>query len=279
MRSLYDQLALSTARKVTRTYSTSFSLAVRMLAPSIRQDIHNIYGFVRLADEIVDSFHGYDKNRMLDDLEKDTWAAIQSGLSINPVIHAFAQTVRTYSIDKEHITAFLTSMRADLEVNNYSTKSAIDAYIYGSADVVGLMCLKVFVHGNQAEYERLKDAAMRLGSAFQKVNFLRDIQQDSIELNRSYFPNVDFNAITAEQKEAIIAEIRDDFAHAFHGLKQLPLSSRSGVYLAYRYYLKLLNMIDRTHSEHLLSTRIRVSNASKLMVLMESRIRLGFQLL
>lgn len=279
MRSLYDQVALSTARKVTRTYSTSFSLAVRMLAPSIRQDIHNIYGFVRLADEIVDTFHGFEKRRMLDDLERDTWNAIDCGLSINPIVHAFAQTVRAYGIDPKHITAFLASMRADLDVTNYTTKSAIDAYIYGSADVVGLMCLKVFVHGNQAEYERLEAPAMRLGSAFQKVNFLRDIQQDSIELQRSYFPNVDFNAIDTEQKKQIISEIRDDFAQAFQGLKQLPLSSRSGVYLAYRYYLKLLNKIENTHSEQLLSTRIRVSNASKLLVLMESRIRLSFQML
>jgi phytoene/squalene synthetase len=191
MKELFDNVSYDCSKLVTKSYSTSFSLAVKMLSPKIRKDIYNIYGFVRFADEIVDTFHEYDKEKLMDNFEKNYYLALEQGISLNPILNSFQQTVHTYKIPEEMVNAFLKSMKADLYKTQYSTKEEYDEYIYGSADVVGLMCLKVFVNGDDAMFDSLKDAAMRLGSAFQKVNFLRDLKDDYEVLNRSYFPNID----------------------------------------------------------------------------------------
>jgi phytoene synthase len=279
MKKLYDHLSHECARNVTKKYSTSFSSAVRLLAPSIRQDIHNIYGFVRVADEIVDSFHDYPKSELFNRFEQNYYHAYLNGISTNPIINAFIQTVHKYKINQELVQSFLDSMRSDLKKTNYETKEDIDLYIYGSADVVGLMCLKVFVNGDETAYKNLKEAAMRLGSAFQKVNFLRDIKDDIQVLNRSYFPDVNMHAFTQDQKQLIIKEVREDFEAAYAGVKLLPVSSRTGVYVAYRYYNKLFKQLERTAPSQIMKRRIRVSNLGKALVLIDSKLRLKFNTL
>ncbi len=279
MKHLYDNISAESAQTITKQYSTSFSLAVKLLSSDIRQHIYNIYGFVRLADEIVDTFHDYPQEHLLNQFEADYHQAVQHGLSINPVIHAFQQTVNECNITPDLVQAFLDSMRADLHKTNYTSTEELAKYIYGSADVVGLMCLKVFVKGNEAEYQRLKAPAMRLGSAFQKVNFLRDLRNDAEVLNRSYFPNLDLHAMSQEQKSMIVSEIREDFEEAYKGIAQLPTSARKGVYVAYRYYLKLFKKLEQTEPQHILQTRIRVNNATKLFVLLDSEVRLGLNVL
>lgn len=263
MKTLFDKVSHVCAKDVTKTYSTSFSSAVRMLAPSIRQDIYNIYGFVRLADEIVDTFHDYNKSDLFSRFANDVGYALRDKISLNPILNAFQETVYRCNIDQELIDAFMTSMEADLTKTNYSTKKEYEQYIYGSADVVGLMCLKVFVKGNTEMYNRLKDPAMRLGSAFQKVNFLRDLKNDFELLNRSYFPDANLNELDEQTKSAIIAEIEDDFSAGLEGIAQLPLEAKFGVYTAYMYYKALLRKLKGTPSYEIINRRIRVPNYQK----------------
>ena len=263
MKDLFDKISFDCSRNVTKSYSTSFSSAVKMLAPSIRQDIYNIYGFVRFADEIVDSFHDYDKEDLLALFEKDLELSIKNKISLNPILNAFQHTVTKYEIPNELIAAFMKSMKLDLTKTEYKTASEYNEYIYGSADVVGLMCLKVFVNGDDSKYETLKDSAMRLGSAFQKVNFLRDLKADFEDLNRTYFPNTDLSKLDEVSKLKIIEEIEADFKAGYEGLVHLPIEAKFGVYTAYIYYKKLLSKLKSTPSAEIKNTRIRVSNYQK----------------
>ena len=272
MKKLFDDISNESATLITKKYSTSFSVAVALLAPSIRQAIYNIYGFVRVADEIVDSFEGYPQEDILNRFEEEYSYALKLGISTNPIINAFQKTVIEYSIDDSLVRAFLRSMRADLSKQIYASKEEMEDYIYGSADVVGLMCLKVFVNGDTKEYDRLKDAAMSLGSAFQKVNFLRDLKQDYTHLNRTYFPNIDPENLTTEDKNKIVQEIKEDFNAAYIGIKELPKEARFGVYVAYKYYSQLLKKVDKTPAEVLMDKRIRVSNLLKTYLLFQSYI-------
>jgi phytoene/squalene synthetase len=263
MKSIFDQVSFDCSQNVTKSYSTSFSSAVKMLAPSIRQDIYNIYGFVRFADEIVDSFHDYNKEELFALFEKDLELALKNKISLNPILNAFQHTVFKYNIPKELIDAFIKSMKLDLTKTEYKTELEYKEYIYGSADVVGLMCLKVFVNGDIVKYEILKDAAMRLGSAFQKVNFLRDLKADYEDLNRTYFPNTDLSKLDEVSKLKIIEEIEADFKAGYEGLIHLPIEAKFGVYTAFVYYKKLLSKLKKTPSTEIKNTRIRVSNYQK----------------
>ena len=274
MKELFDQVSNDCSKLVTKRYSTSFSLAVKMLSTNIRTDIYNIYGFVRFADEIVDTFHEYDKAQLLVNFEKDYYLSKELGISLNPILNSFQQTVSKYNIPDEMVQAFLKSMKADLFKTEYQTKAEYDEYIYGSADVVGLMCLKVFVNGNNEMYEELKDAAMRLGSAFQKVNFLRDLKDDFELLNRSYFPNVDLGQLNTVSKQLIIDEIEADFEYAYkNGILKLPVEAKFGVYMAYRYYTRLLVKLKAVPSEKIMDTRIRISNPMKINLLARSYVK------
>jgi phytoene/squalene synthetase len=238
-----------------------------MLAPSIRQDIYNIYGFVRFADEIVDSFHDYDKAKLFNLFESDLEDALENKISLNPILNSFQHTVNQYDISKDLIDAFMKSMKLDLHKTEYKTPEEYHEYIYGSADVVGLMCLKVFVNGNDAKFDELKESAMRLGSAFQKVNFLRDLKADYEELNRTYFPNTDLNKLDESSKQLIIAEIEADFEAGYEGIRRLPLEAKFGVYTAYVYYKKLLSKLKKTPSLAIKNTRIRVPDYQKVGLL------------
>ena len=280
MKALFDQVSNNCSRLVTKKYSTSFSLAVKMLSPEIRTAIYNIYGFVRFADEIVDSFHAYDKEKLINKFEADYYEALEDGISLNPILNAFQKTVFQYQISDDLVQAFLKSMKADLHKTEYTTKEEYDSYIYGSADVVGLMCLRVFVNGDTEKYNEIKDAAMRLGSAFQKVNFLRDLKDDIDNLNRSYFPNVDLRALNNESKNQIINEIEEDFEVAFkEGILKLPVEAKFGVYIAYRYYRKLLNKLKNTPSSKILETRVRISNPMKINLLARSFVKYKLNLI
>ncbi len=263
MKDLFDQVSFDCSRNVTKSYSTSFSSAVKMLAPNIRQDIYNIYGFVRFADEIVDSFHDYNKEALFYLFENDLELALKNKISLNPILNSFQNTVHKYEIPGELIDAFMKSMKLDLSKTEYKTVSEYNEYIYGSADVVGLMCLKVFVKGDDVKYESLKDSAMRLGSAFQKVNFLRDLKADFEDLNRTYFPNTDLSKLDEKSKLKIIEEIEADFKAGYEGLILLPIEAKFGVYTAYSYYKKLLAKLKNTPSAEIKNTRIRVSNYQK----------------
>ena len=267
MKALFDTVSYACSKSATSYYSTSFSSAVNLLGLSIRADIHNIYGFVRFADEIVDSFHDFDKDYLFNKFENDLEESLVDKISLNPILNAFQHTVNKYNIDYDLIKAFMKSMRMDLHKNDYNTTQEYKEYIYGSADVVGLMCLKVFVNGDNEKYNQLKDAAMRLGSAFQKVNFLRDLKDDVEVLERSYFPHINLRNLAQESKESIIKEIEEDFAEAYKGIIQLPADAKFGVYTAYRYYSKLLKKLKATPSEKILNTRIRVSNPIKMSLL------------
>jgi phytoene/squalene synthetase len=274
MKELFDSVSNDCSKLVTKSYSTSFSLAVNMLSAEIRKDIYNIYGFVRFADEIVDTFHDYDKEQLMIHFERDYYLSKEQGISLNPILNSFQQTVKKYNITDEMVQAFLKSMKADLSKTEYKTKEEYDDYIYGSADVVGLMCLKVFVNGNEEMYETLKDAAMRLGSAFQKVNFLRDLKDDFELLNRSYFPNVDLGKLNAISKQLIIDEIEADFDYAYkHGILKLPIEAKFGVYMAYRYYRRLLQKLKAVPSEKIMDTRIRISDPMKINLLARSYVK------
>jgi phytoene synthase len=274
MKELFDKISDESATIITRNYSTSFSIAVRLLAPSIRQAIYNIYGFVRVADEIVDSFEGYPKEDLLNRFEEEYEFSLQSGISTNPVINAFQKTIKEYDINTELVQAFLRSMRADLKKQVYQNQQEIQDYIYGSADVVGLMCLKVFVKGDEDKYLKLKEPAMKLGSAFQKVNFLRDLNEDFESLHRTYFPNINPENISEYDKHRVVQEIKEDFEEAYKGIVKLPKEAKLAVYVAYMYYLNLLKKIERTPSRILKEKRIRVSNWSKVLLLVESYFKL-----
>lgn len=279
MKKLFDQVSESCSRIVTESYSTSFTLATKMLDSSIRQDIYNIYGFVRFADEIVDSFHNYDKKELLNLFEKDLKKSIENKISLNPILNSFQKTIHNYQIDYELVDSFLNSMKLDLDKKKYLTKKEFNQYVYGSADVVGLMCLKVFVKGNKNQYNDLRPYAMSLGSAFQKVNFLRDLKADHDGLNRSYFPNLNIDEFDEPSKKIILDEIDKDFKHALKGIFKLPSSARFGVYTAYKYYLKLLNKLRKTHPLKIKSTRIRVPNYQKVNVLARSYVRYRLNIL
>lgn len=280
MKQLFDEVSYSCSKLVTQKYSTSFSLATKMLSPKIRVAIYNIYGFVRFADEIVDSFHEYDKESLLERFENEYYTAKNDGISLNPILNAFVHTVKRYQITDDLVQAFLKSMKADLFKNEYKTEEEYNAYIYGSADVVGLMCLKVFVNGDEVRYNQLKAPAMRLGSAFQKVNFLRDLKDDVEVLNRSYFPNVDLKKLDAKSKETIIKDIESDFDFAFqNGILKLPVEAKFGVFMAYRYYKKLLKKLKATPSSKIMDTRIRISNPMKINLLARSYVKYKLNLI
>lgn len=279
MKSIFDTVSQECSKLVTNAYSTSFSMATKMLSDSIRQDIYNIYGFVRFADEIVDTFHDFDKEKLFKNFEIDLERALEDKISLNPILNAFQHTYHKYGIDKHLVDAFMNSMRLDLHKKDYLTDQEYKAYIYGSADVVGLMCLRVFVNGNNATYEELKDSAMRLGSAFQKVNFLRDLKADFEDLSRTYFPNTDLNHLDETSKKAIIADIEKDFEEGLKGIKRLPLEARFGVFMAYRYYNKLLDKLKKTPALQIKSTRIRVPNYKKVELLTRSYVKYQLNLL
>ena len=273
MKALFDNVSFDCSKKLTKAFSTSFSFSSRLLPPDQREAIYATYSFVRVADEIVDTYHDYPQEKLLDRFERDLNEALETRISTNPILNAFQQTVYTYNIEREMIDAFLKSMRLDLQKKEYKTKEEYQEYIYGSADVVGLMCLKVFVEGDNETYEKLRDSAMKLGSAFQKVNFLRDLKNDMETLERSYFPHIDFQHLTKEVKNSIIKEIVQDFDEAFVGIRMLPDSSRLAVYVAYVYYKKLLRIIRRKKPEVIMQSRIRVSNAFKMWLLFKSYLR------
>ena len=272
MKSVFDDVSVQCSKLTTRAYSTSFSLGIYFLNQRLRNPIYSIYGFVRFADEIVDSFHGYDKKYLLQKFKEDTAEAIENRISLNPILNAFQQVIHQYNIDLGLVEKFLQSMEMDLDKISYS-KEKYDQYILGSAEVVGLMCLYVFTESNMDLYRELKPFAMKLGAAFQKVNFLRDIKADYQTLERSYFPDVDIQQFTPEAKAKIEFEIEEDFKEAFIGIKKLPSSSKGGVYLAYVYYKSLFKKIKNVSAEHVLTQRIRISNAEKLRLMVNSMMQ------
>lgn len=279
MKKLFDEVSRQSSRNVTRMYSTSFYAGVRCLDKKIRDDIHAIYGFVRFADEIVDTFHDFDKETLLCEFKNDTYLALDRKISLNPILNSFQETVHKYQIDLKLIEQFLHSMEMDLTKLEYND-SRYKEYILGSAEVVGLMCLKVFVYGNQAEYERLTPFAMKLGSAFQKINFLRDLKDDVNELGRVYFPHISaINNLSLEEKLAIEEEIEAEFDEAYKGIIQLPKSSRFGVYLSYVYYTRLLREIKGRTIKELMQNRISVPNNTKWFLFFKSYVRNSINLI
>ncbi len=269
---LYHATCAECSKLITTRYSTSFSLGIRVFHKRLRTPIYAIYGFVRFADEIVDTFHEYDKSSLFERFRKETYQAIDEKISLNPVLHAFQQTVHQYNIEHELIEAFLRSMEMDLHKDAYDP-SGYDEYIYGSAEVVGLMCLRVFVEGNEEAYQKLKEPARKLGAAFQKINFLRDIKSDFDERGRVYFPGVSFQSFTNDQKLQIERDIKSDFDEALEGIRSLPESSRFGVYLAYKYYTQLFAKISRASAQHVAEKRFRVSDKRKIYLLFSSALR------
>lgn len=278
MKQLFDDLSYRISKETTKQYSTSFSLGILALSASIRNPIYAIYGYVRLADEIVDSFHGYNKEKLLTKFKEDTFSALEDGISLNPILHSFQETVHEYNIDVQLIIQFLRSMEMDLQKIDYNS-DLYKEYILGSAEVVGLMCLQIFVNGDKEQYEKLKPYAMILGSAFQKVNFLRDMKDDYYTLGRSYFPNLDFSRFDNNAKLSIEKEIQEEFRQALIGIKMLPPSSRFGVYLAYRYYISLFRKIKRKSATTILSERIRISNGAKISLMMSCYVQYKTSLL
>ena len=268
METLYTQTAFDCSELITKTYSTSFSLGIRTLNKRYHSSIYAIYGFVRYADEIVDTFHSHDKASLLARFKADTYKSIEEGISLNPVLHSFQAVVNQFKIDHDLIEAFLISMEMDLSKTDYDDP-LYKKYIYGSAEVVGLMCLKVFLDGDEDAYQKLLPPAKSLGSAFQKVNFLRDIKSDYDERGRVYFPGVDFNSFDREEKKQIEIDIQKDFDDAIAGIKMLPKGVRGGVYLAYIYYTVLFKKISRLSPEKVKSERIRVPNSRKFTLLIK----------
>ena len=278
MKKLYDEISSESSKMITRKYSTSFSLGIYYLDRGIHEPIYSIYGFVRLADEIVDSFHGYDKENLLKKFREDTMQAIEDKISLNPVLNSFQAVYHQYNIDWELVDLFLNSMEMDLNKTSYNPEQ-YDKYILGSAEVVGLMCLRVFTDNDDSLYKKLKPYAMKLGSAFQKVNFLRDVKADFEALGRTYFPSVDMMNFSEADKSRIEAEIEDEFNEALIGIKQLPENSRKGVYLAYYYYKKLFMKIRRLPPDRILDARIRIPNIQKIALFFQSSLRLKFNTL
>jgi len=278
MMQLFHEVSNECSRITTRRYSTSFSSAIKLLHKSLQQDIYNIYGFVRFADEIVDTFHAYNKKDLLNEFREETYAAIERKISLNPILHSFQQTVHLYNIDICLIDTFFHSMELDLNKKQYD-KTAYSQYIYGSAEVVGLMCLYIFCEGNQNLYDELKGYAQNLGAAFQKVNFLRDIKNDFENLDRVYFPICDFRNFTESEKRTIEADIQNDFDNAYKGILRLPIKARFGVYVAYKYYLSLFQRIKKLQPQTILQQRIRIPNYGKAMILAKAGLRLQLNLL
>jgi phytoene/squalene synthetase len=278
MKVIFDTLSHEMSELTTKRYSTSFSLGISFLDKSLHKPIYAIYGFVRFADEIVDSFHGFNKTELLADFKKQTYQAIEEGISLNPILNSFQWVVNKYNIDHELIETFLQSMEMDLDKQTYD-ESKYELYILGSAEVVGLMCLRIFVEGDQKEYERLKPAAMKLGSAFQKINFLRDLKADYKELGRTYFPGINLNDFNLDTKIDIEADIEIDFQLGFEGIKQLPKKARFGVYMAYIYYYKLFKKIKSTSAQTILHERIRIPNNKKYRLFLSSYIRHNLNLI
>ena len=271
MKALFDSSSVNCSKLITKTYSTSFSLGIKLFAPSIRPAIYSIYGFVRYADEIVDSFHDYEQETLLNEFEEEYRKSLQRKISLNPIINSFQEIVLKYDLH-QYVDAFLTSMRHDLDKTEYNTKEEYNDYIYGSADVVGLMCLRVFVNNDNEKFDHLKESAQYLGSAFQKVNFLRDFKDDINDLGRSYFPELETNTLTKSAKESILEDIENDFAEAYKGIVQLPLESRLGVFVAYKYYSKLLKKLKRADTTSIMNSRIRISNPLKFLILTKAYI-------
>lgn len=272
MKKLFDELSYKISKQTTKQYSTSFSLGILALSPKIRNSIYAIYGYVRLADEIVDSFHGFDRTTLLARFREQTNQALEEKISLNPILQAFQETIHRYEIDVQLINQFLKSMEMDLQKIDYDSE-LYKEYILGSAEVVGLMCLHIFVDGNKEKYNQLKPSAMKLGSAFQKVNFLRDMKDDYQILGRTYFPNVDISYFDNVVKSQIEKEIYAEFEEALEGIKKLPNSSRFGVYLAYRYYISLFRKIKRTSAHNIINQRIRISNGRKFSLMMSSYVQ------
>ena len=275
---LFYTVSRACSKLTTETYSTSFSSAIRLLHTDLQTPIYNVYGFVRFADEIVDTFHAHDKIALLTEFRQATFAAIERGISLNPILQSFQETVNQYHINTDLITAFFRSMEMDLSENFYN-QDGYNEYIYGSAEVVGLMCLHVFCNGNAALYQNLKPYAQSLGAAFQKVNFLRDMKADYNGLNRTYFPGCDFKNFTVPDKSAIEEDIQTDFDKAFEGILQLPLKARFGVYVAYKYYLSLFKKIKKLQPQMVLQQRIRIPNYGKAMILAKASVRSKLNLL
>jgi phytoene synthase len=272
MKTLYDDLSYKISKQTTKQYSTSFSLGILALSPKIRNSIYAIYGYVRLADEIVDSFHDFDRSTLLSRFREQTNQALEEKISLNPIMQCFQETIHRYEIDVQLIYQFLDSMEMDLQKIDYNS-DLYKQYILGSAEVVGLMCLHIFVDGNKEQYEILKPSAMKLGSAFQKVNFLRDLKDDYQVLGRTYFPNVDISYFDNSVKEHIENDIQQEFKEALEGIKNLPNSARFGVYLAYRYYISLFRKIKRTPAKKIINQRIRISNGRKFSLMMSSYVQ------
>ncbi|CAI8173552.1 MAG: All-trans-phytoene synthase [Flavobacteriales bacterium UBA4585] len=272
MKALFDSVSIRASRMTTKAYSTSFSLGILGLDKKYHDPIYAIYGFVRFADEIVDSFEGYPQKELLERFWKDTHLALDEKISLNPILNSFQQVVNTFEIDRDLIETFLKSMEMDLYKNDYD-EAGYKAYILGSAEVVGLMCLKVFVDGSEERYQALKKPAMQLGSAFQKINFLRDLHADYKKLGRTYFPGVDLNSFNETVKTEIEADIDIDFMAGYEGIKQLPKGARFGVYIAYVYYYSLFKKIKKTHCDIILSQRVRISNKRKYGLFVSSFVR------
>lgn len=277
MKAIFDNTSYEASKLITKRYSTSFSLGIQLFDSSIRPAIYAIYGFVRYADEIVDTFLNYPQEILLDEFEQEYHKAIERKISLNPILNSFQEVVLKYDL-QDYVLSFLKSMRQDLHQTVYNTQKEYEEYIYGSADVVGLMCLRIFVNNNEEKFQELKPYAMRLGSAFQKVNFLRDLKDDLEGLERSYFPNLNSLPMNKQTKEEIIADIQNDFKEALIGIQKLPMESKMGVYLAYKYYLKLLNKLNKTTSEQIMSKRIRVSNPTKILILMRAYTKYSLRL-
>lgn len=275
---LFHEVSQECSRMTTTKYSTSFASAIKLLHRDLRAPIYNIYGLVRFADEIVDTFHDHDKEQLLKEFKAATFDSISRGISLNPILHSFQMTVKDYAIELHLVEAFFKSMEFDLQKSQYD-KSGYDEYIYGSAEVVGLMCLHVFCEGNKEMYENLKPYAQSLGAAFQKVNFLRDLKADYIGLERVYFPGCDFGNFSEQDKRNIEKDIQEDFHNAFKGIVMLPLKARFGVYVAYKYYLSLFNKIKRLQAANILEERIRIPNYGKAVILAKAGLRSQFNLL
>jgi phytoene/squalene synthetase len=278
MKQLFDTLSLEMSALTTKRYSTSFSIGVHFLSKDLQAPIHAIYGFVRFADEIVDTFHDYEKHELLKEFKDETYKAIERGISLNPILNSFQWAVNKYQIDQELIETFLQSMEMDLQTIQYEQK-VYEQYILGSAEVVGLMCLKVFVRGNEESYLKLKDSAMKLGAAFQKINFLRDLNADYFQLGRTYFPEMNFDLFDRTMKQKIEHEIALDFKAGYEGIKKLPKDARFGVYMAYRYYVKLFHKIQKTDAQIILGERIRIPDNKKYRLLFTSYLRHNLNLL